>query len=274
MAAARRVSARAAPDERIGCVIDVETVPDQDAAALAPRGAVAGRSRRILHRVVCATLMSFAEGREHGELRCLGMRTVTLERMEEGPLLGAIDGLLPDPDDERSLLVTFAGAMHDIPVLKQRAMRLWMFDMPRVRGWAERRGNHHDMMYAFGARPPHPSLAEVTALIGANLEGARSGDPATRWIERGDWAPIVKRNRNDVCATFLAYAYWSAWRRGCELPVATAWTTLAAHVRSLKDAGHPMQEFSRHHMVDLAARRLETLRSAAACRCGAGRNAA
>lgn len=253
---------------RVGCVIDVETVPDPDAVALAPTGASAGPSRRLLHRVVCATILSFSEDVEHGRLAVLGMRTLSLERLEEGVMLGRIDGLLPDPTDPSSTLVTFNGAASDMMILRQRAMRLWMFDMPRLRGWAERRENHRDMMYAFGTRPPHPSLAEVSALIGTDLKGTRSSDPATRWIERGDWAPIERRNRSDVCATFLAYAYWSAWRRGCELPVATAWTALAGHIGAMGDRGHDLREFHRHHMVGFAARRVAELDAVAACACG------
>lgn len=256
--------------ERLGCVIDLETVPDGDAVALAPRGAVAGRGRRVLHKVVCATVLTFAERPAHGELRCLGMRTLTAERMDEGELIGTIDTLLPDPDADGAVLVTYAGSMHDMVVLRQRAMRLWMFDTPRIRGWAERRENHRDLMYAFASRPPHPSLAEVVALIGADLAGSRPEDPTTRWIERGDWRPIVNRNQNDVCATFLAYAYWSAWRRGCELPVATAWTALASLIRSRGDAGHHMREFAWHHMVGFAQGRLEALAAQEGCRCASG----
>lgn len=247
---------RLAEGEHRGCVIDVETVPDPDVVALAPVGSVTGRSRRLLHRTVCATLLTFAQNETDGALRCLGMRTLTLQRMEEGPLLGEIDALLPDPADGGSMLVTFAGGMHDLVVLKQRAMRLWMFDMPRIRGWCERRDGHQDMMYAYGARPPHPSLAEVSALIGADLAGSRSSDPATRWIDRGDWAPIVRRNRSDVCATFMAYAYWSAWKRGSERPVATAWTDLSRLIVSQGDRGNDLRRFSSHHMVAFAAKRL------------------
>jgi hypothetical protein len=251
MVAAR--SGRLAAGERLGCVIDIETVPDPDVVALAPRGAVAGRTRRLMHRAVCATLLTFAQRQSDGALRCLGMRTLTLQRMEEGPLLGEIDTLLPDPAADGSLLVTFAGGLHDLVVLRQRAMRLWMFDMPRLRGWCERREGHHDVMYAYGTRAPHPSLAEVSALIGADLAGSRSSDPATRWIERGDWAPIVRRNRMDVCATFMAYAYWSAWRRGGELAVATAWTDLSRLIIAQGDRGNDLRRFSSHHLVGFAA---------------------
>ena len=257
-------SRRLAAGERLGCVIDIETVPDPDVVGLAPRGAVVGRARRLTHRAVCATLLSFAERESDGSLRCLGMRTLTLERMAEGPLLGEIDTLLPDPESAGSMLVTYAGGMHDMAVLRQRAMRLWMFDVPRLRGWSERHERHHDMMYAYGPRAPHPSLAEVSALIGADLAGSRSSDPATRWIERGDWAPVVKRNRSDVCATFLAYAYWAAWRRGSELPVATAWTVLSRLIVAQGDRGNDLRRFSSHHLVGFAADWLAARTAAAA----------
>lgn len=246
-------SGRLAAGERLGCVIDIETVPDPDVVALAPVGSVTGRTRRLTHRAVCATLLTFAQREADGSLRCIGMRTLTLQRMDEGPLLGEIDTLLPDPAADGTMLVTFAGGLHDMVVLRQRAMRLWMFDVPRLRGWSERHDGHHDMMYAYGPRSPHPSLAEVSALIGADLAGSRSSDPATRWIERGDWAPIVKRNRSDVCATFMAFAYWSSWRRGSELPVATAWTDLSRLIVAQGDRGNDLRRFSGHHMVAFAA---------------------
>lgn len=254
--------------ERLGCVLDVETVPDADAVALAPSRAVAGPGRRILHRVVCATLLTFAEHTTHGDLRCLNMRTLTLKNLDEGPLIGTIDTLLPDPDAAGSLLLTYGGVMHDMVVLRQRGMALWMFDLPRIRGWTERRSNHNDLMYAFANRPPHPSLAEVCALIGADLGVSRSGETATRWIERGDWLPIVRRNQGDVAATFLAYAYLSAWRRGCERPVATGWTALAGLIRAEGDRFHHLRSFSRNHLVGFAGQRLASLvADQSRCRC-------
>jgi len=248
---------RLLPGERLGCVIDLETVPDPDAVALAPRRAVAGASRRLLHRAVCATMLTFAEEEVGGALRCLGMRTLTLQRMAEGPLLGEIDTLLPDPTDERSVLVTFAGSLHDLPVLRQRALRLCMFDVPHLRGWCRRHEQHHDVMYAFGARP-YPSLTEVSAMIGIDLAGSRSSDPATRWIERGDWAPIVRRNRSDVCATFMAYAYASAWKLGRPEPVTSAWMELSQLIRRQGDRGGDLWRFAHHHMVAFIAERLKT----------------
>ena len=264
---ARPPARRLAEGERLGCVIDLETVPDPGSVALAPVGAVAGRGRRVLHRVACATLLHFAEDALHGDLRCLDMRTITLENREEGVLLGTVDTLLPDPDAGNTLLVSYAGSMHDMVVLRQRAMALWMFDMPRVRGWAERRTSHHDLMYSFSNRPPHPSLAEVCAMIGVDLGVSRSGEAATRWIERGDWLPVVRRNQGDVAATFLAYSYASAWRRGCERPVATAWTGLAEMALAGGDALHHLRGFSRHHMVGFARGRLDAAGAVAGCRC-------
>ncbi|MEG8016051.1 hypothetical protein [Sphingomonas sp. 22R3R2A-7] len=253
---------RVGAHERIGCVIDLETVPDPDVVAISSRCAVAGRSRGMLHRAVCGTLLHFAEDRDSGSLRCLSFRTLTLERAAEGAFLADIEAMLPVPDDDSSILVSFAGTMHDLPVLRRRALSLWMFDMPNIRGWNERRASHHDLMYYFGARSPNPSLAEVSALLGANLAGTRSGDPATLWIEKGDWRPIIKRNRNDVAATFIAYAYTSAWRRGSELPVATAWTSFSSLLRGMGEAMHDLREFSHHHMVGLAAKRLAALSGA------------
>jgi hypothetical protein len=246
------LTASASSGARIGCVLDIETVPDADAVALAPPSSVGGWRRSVLHRIVAASVIAFEEDAVTGEIRRLRLSTWHAGRVPEPDIIGLVDAALPDPRDERSVLITFNGASHDVPILCSRAMALWMFDLPDLHGWQLERTRHCDLIFGYGARSKRPSLSEVCASFGFQVAvGARERNSA-RSIEAGDWQAVTRKCEADVAATFIAYAYRRAWELGDARPVASAWMGLSEGIADHGDRLHHLRHFRHHHLVEVA----------------------
>ena len=116
-----------------GAVIDIETVIDEDAAAWS--GSPKPGERAPLRRIVCASVLRFVQTPDHGEIVELDLRTFNSDRHAEAEIIGFVDRTLPDPANERSLLVSWNGRAHDMRLLRHRACAAWMFATPNLRGW-------------------------------------------------------------------------------------------------------------------------------------------
>lgn len=264
-------SASVSPERRVGCVLDVESVLDPDAFALASNKTNGGYNRNALQRTVCASVLTFAEEEPHGDLEVLGIQTFHLGLLSEVELLAAINTCLPDPAGEGARLVTYNGRAHDLVVLRQRAERLWLFNLDRLRGWDFERDRHVDLIYHFGQHSQRrPSLADVAALLGTSIRTLACSPNIAASARARDWDPVVRRNQVDVAATFLAYGHVRAWQRGCARPAASAWASLADWARALKGRSSHLGDFSYHQLVDHARARLAaSVGGSESCGCGA-----
>lgn len=242
----------------VGCVIDVEAVLDADALALVRDKTRGGFGRRALARSVCVSVLTFAEAEKHGDLEVLGLQTFHLGRLSEVELLAAVDAALPDPNDETARLVTYNGKAHDIVLLRQRAQRLWLFDLPRLRGWDRAGERHVDLIYHFGQYSKRrPSLADVAALLGTSIRTVGCSSNVAASERSRSREGIIRRNQVDVAATFLAYSHVRAWERSCVRPAMSAWVSLADWARALPERSSHLADFSHNQLVALARKRLQ-----------------
>lgn len=253
-------------------VLDVETLVSDDAVRLAPRASARGHGRRPLHRVVCASVLRFVEHGPHGEVAGLSLDTYHAGRCEEHAILGGVDAALPDPGSAAGRLLTWNGRSHDLPLLAGRAQALWMFELPRLRGWsAAPRDRHVDAMLVAagsGRLGDMPSLADVSASLGFPHRPVDANRDVRRMVDEGDWDAVAARNRCDVAATFLVWAHQSSWRRGCQVPVASAWAALADAVPALAGRLRHLDLFATNVLASLGRRRLAEHRvGALACAC-------
>ncbi|HEX8584240.1 MAG TPA: ribonuclease H-like domain-containing protein [Allosphingosinicella sp.] len=263
--------ALASPERNVGCVLDVESVLDPDVFALVSNKTNGGYNRSALQRTVCASVLTFAEDEPHGDLEVLGIQTFHLGLLSEVELLAAIDICLPDPGNKGARLVTYNGRAHDVVVLRQRAERLWLFNLQRLRGWDIERDRHVDLIYHYGQHSQRrPSLADVAALLGTSIRTLACSQNIAASARARDWDPVVRRNQVDVAATFLAYGHARAWQRGCARPAASAWVSLANWARGLKERSSHLGDFSHHQLVDHATVRLSASKDGREpCGCGA-----
>lgn len=261
------------PDRRIEwAVLDVETVVSADAVRLAPRASGRGFGRRPLHRVVCASVLRFVEEEPHGEVSGITLQTFHAGRCEEHAIIGGIEAALPDPTAEDTRLLTWNGRSHDVVLLSGRAQALWMFGLPRLRGWTAAPSSRHvdAMLVAAGSGRlgDMPSLSDVSASLGFPHRPVDANRDVRRMVDDGDWDAVAARNRCDVVATFLVAAHQSSWRRGCQVPVASAWTALTDAVPRLAGRTRHLDPFATNVLASLGRRRLAEHRSGAiACHC-------
>lgn len=235
-------------------VIDIETIIDADAAGRAPSSRRSDGVRSALHRLTCATVLTFEEARGDGEIRDPEIVTFHAGDMDEVAIIGSVDLSLPSPK-EGARLITYNGA-YDLRVLLHRAATHWMFDLPQLVAWGDERFDHYDVMRRGAPTGSAWSLADMMAGIG--LEIRRPAAPGTaRELATGDYDGLARRNRCDVMATMLGYAYQRSLHRRCPVPAATAWLALEKLSKADRFALPHGPALHRHHLVRVARERLQ-----------------
>ena len=141
-------------------------------------------------------------------------RFVTLSRPdhdERGVVAGLFQVLADAP--EGAELVTWAGMMHDLPLLMLAAMRHGL-TLPRGWGWMSFGGNdparHKDFARTttggFKMKPVH--MAEVLASLDIPAKMSVPAFAVARLIYAGQWDAVQEACEGDVISTALLLARW------------------------------------------------------------------
>ena len=237
-------------------VLDIESVPDRDALAQAPRHSNAGHGRPALHRIVCASVLVCEEGQ--AGFGPIDLRTFAHPEMDEGAIIGFVDLLLPDPAEPSSRLVTWNGG-HDLRVMRHRACSSWMFGLRSLAGWClDAAGEHVDVMerVACGGRRANWALADVCAGLGFAIRGGLAGRPVLTLHSRGRHDAVAEHNRLDVVGTFLAYAYQRSFETGDDRHACTAWTQVSDVLASIAAVDQNVPSLATHHLAAMARARI------------------
>lgn len=238
-------------------VLDVESVPDGDALAMAARQSRGGHGRTALHRLVAATVLTavelptgFAE---------VDMRTFAHPAFVEADMIGYVDLLLPAPEDPASILVVYNGA-HDLRLLRHRASARWMFDLPRLSGWCgAAAGAVVDLIVPpFGADVDRWSLSDTCAGLGLPIRRGPLARTVHRLNAEGHHDAVADRNRLDVIGTFIAYAHRRAFETGREALAASAWAALPGICAASAWRDRNVEALECHHLVSMARTRLSS----------------
>lgn len=221
-------------------VIDLETIPDPRAVAIAPRGREIARA--ALHRV---TAYSTLAAHEDGDGRWTGLSLRSASDPDEFELLMGIDASLSELVEAGGTLVSFNGASHDMAVLRRRAAANWMFGLPglgRLDAVA-----HRDLMRSHmrGRRDGMPSLRDACAGYGIPTDH-RLAD------RRGGPDGPVRKSQVDVVATFLLTLYELAIERGDETPLVAGWMALADHLAEPSLRAPHLDQFRWHPLLAAA----------------------
>lgn len=162
----------ALPAERRIAVLDIEPVPCGDALFQAHPKSRGGYGRHAMHRIVYASVLVTKE-HDDGFL-ALDVRTFHDGQLDEAGIIGFVDLMLPDSDEPGARLVTYNGMASDLPILKHRACANWLFAVPALGGWCQRRGDHVDVMDAFGRHDDRWSLSNTCTCLASPSEAACS----------------------------------------------------------------------------------------------------
>lgn len=239
-----------------GVVLDIESAPSLDLVQAVGAGGRHGFERPALHKIVCASALTFHQCVETGEFSGLSLHTFTSEERPEASILVGVDLLLPDAREATSRLITWNGR-HDLRILHARAVALWLAGLGALRGWLDRGSfpRHLDLMRETGSDARGwQRLRDVCAGMGITIQG--SGETVTRAIAAGAWDRVACHNRMDVLGTFLVHAGRETFRRGCPVPYATAWREVSKLTRGRRGAFSQEGYLSTHYLVDVAARQL------------------
>jgi hypothetical protein len=215
-------------------VLDLETLPDPKATAIAPRGRE--MARVALHYVAAYSSLAATEDQE-GRWSGFALRSVS--EADEFDLLMEVDASLSDLIDADGTLVTYNGLSHDLAVLRRRAAAHWMFGLPGL-GRADEIA-HRDLLraHAKDRRTAWPSLRDACAGYGIptdhNLVGRGTVLPAS-----------IRKSQVDCVATFLLTLYELAANRGDEAPLVKGWSALADYLATPPIRGPHLDQFRWH----------------------------
>ena len=235
------------------CVLDIETAPGDEMLAIGDRRGGDLGARVSLHSLVAATVLLFERDAD-GVFGGFRLRSFDASTMDEADLLLRLDVELGSVHASGGGLVTFNGIAHDLPVLRRRAARHWLFEAMRYPGWSGARPTRHlDLMREGVGCPPGPggrwpSLIDACAAFGvdaalpARTPGCRVGE-------------AVRKSEVDVAATFVLHLYTLCADVGTVAPLAAGWPAFAAHFGSPRSRAEHLLPFARHQHV-AAARRL------------------
>lgn len=225
------------------CVLDVETGPGRVGGGATRTVQVGGEASD--HVLVCASVLLV--GGDGTDPAGIDLQSVT--DRDEGALVTMVDALLPAPD-AGGTLVTFNGTMHDLVVLRARALATWAFGVPGLAGWCAGAGEHRDLMLALsdGGRARWPSLAAACGALGIP---AKVLPPRRR---REDVATMLG-NQCDVVATYLLHLHLAAFEASDPSLLAARWVALADALGG-PDAAEHLLPYADHPRLAAARRML------------------
>lgn len=113
------------------CVLDIETAPDALSLAWAGNRGARSETPATLHAIQDASLL-LANETENGIWSDFQLISVTASESGEPELLANVDATLAGVVGSEGTLVSYNGAVHDLPMLRRRAARHLMFERPGI----------------------------------------------------------------------------------------------------------------------------------------------
>lgn len=212
-------------------VLDIETIPDEGAAARAGFQDAEGFPPFPLHELACVSLLIVDQ--EAMAPPSFSIKTFSREQMSERGIIASVERELSNCFE----VITYNGRGFDVPVLMTR-VALTGENAPTIaRLHTQRRytpGIHVDLLdvvTAYGAAPKlrlHQLCSAFSIPSKLDVDG---GDVATL-VASGDWQKVVNYCETDVVATYLALQMWQGAERGGTERAVESWALLAGWIRA------------------------------------------
>lgn len=226
---------------------DLETAPDPYSIDMLA-GCKEGFSRNVaLHRISAAAWLVMIEQPDGkwrvDELDSLGTPT------DEFDILLTLNRVLQIAVDRNGELVTYNGVRHDLPVLRRRATRHWMFELDGI--FPARPINHSDVMRSAGLSiGSWPKLREACAGLGFTCDAEQ--DPL------GSGRTLIPRRRKaevDTVATMILRLHDLAAERRNAATLAQGWFALAEFIKRQGAARPHLVQFTTSPDLEAAVNR-------------------
>ncbi len=217
------------------CSIDVESAVDEGAMPLLPEGDQPTIRRALLQRITAISVLEFRivpEGIDEPTLTSLASPAPEREMLALAEdALGRLGS--------GGTLVTHNGRVHDLPLIRRRAMNAWLFDsIPSIAAWSDgAAGDHFDTIERLG----HGSLVDLCAGLGIPAVVPR----------RSRARPVddrIRKSEIDVTATAIAFLHARAADACSSRWLAAAWRDLARYL---------IGRGARDHLMPLIRRGIE-----------------
>lgn len=234
------------PYERF-VVLDIETRQDPTAFSLAG----GGKGWRLgLERISAFALLTSSPA---GDERVRSLELLSHESEDEHQLLLSLDDALTDCQSSKRAftLVTYNGLGFDLGVIRRRAARHWLFDLPLTGMLAD--ADHLDLMvrHTRSRKDRLPSLRDACAGLGIPADPHLA---SPRSVELG---AAARKAETDVVATYLLFLYEMAIKARAHGVLYEGWLALERMVAERKRRGPEphLEQFLRHaHFRAMKAR--------------------
>lgn len=166
------------------------------------------------HIPVAASFLYASVGYDGAEFQ---LDTIICEAGEEAEFYGAMDALLRPG----LTAISFNGRSFDLNVLRVGAMSAYRMDLPNLARLAQtnRYGRDHaDLLEQFGgygAARGH-SLAQLCQRLAIPVKTSTQGSDVGELWRHGEKETVQRYVEEDVCATYLLWLYWHAFRHSRE----------------------------------------------------------
>ncbi len=212
--------------------LDIETSPEARAARLVGGGRAVDLSAAALHEISAAAWIVMEE-QPAGEWLVKGPVAFG-DPVEEFDILLALDEFLRELREQGGELCTYNGHRHDLPTIRRRAMRSWMFEMDGL--FPAEPVKHRDLMPHSGGKNGSPKLREACAALAVSCDPSPTKESVVS-------ARIIKAEV-DATATMLLRLFDLATERRDPTVLARSWFALSEHIRRTRSNGDHLWQFT------------------------------
>lgn len=212
-------------------VIDIETVPDADAAAQADIDLGDSFPAWPLHQIACVSILTVQ--RDINWKLQFGIGTLSRATMSEGAIIADLERYLENARE----VVTFNGRSFDVPVLMARAAvaRQACPNIAHLMAQPRRVAAKHvdvlEEITGHGAAS-RVKLAEFCAAFAIPAKVDTHGSDVSSLVAENRWDEVTRYCETDVTATWLALQFWRAAERNDPCSADEAWAQLADWIQS------------------------------------------
>lgn len=211
-------------------VLDIETIPDAEAAARAGFEEADGFPPFPLHALACVSLLIVEQ--DGMAPPTFSIQSFSREQRSERGIIASVERVLSDSFE----VITYNGRGFDVPVLMTRVALTGEYAPMISRLHTQRRytaGIHVDLLDVVTAHGAAPKLRlhQLCSAFSIPSKLDVDGGDVAALVAAGDWRKVVNYCETDVVATYLATQMWQGAERGDAERAVENWALLARWIK-------------------------------------------
>lgn len=212
-------------------VLDIETIPDVEAAARAGFEDADGFPPFPLHALACVSLLIIEQ--DTMGIPTFSIQSFSRKQMSERAIVASVERVLSDSFE----VITYNGRGFDIPVLMTRVALTGEYAPTIARLHTQRRyaaGIHVDLLDVVTAHGAAPKLRlhQLCSAFSIPSKLDVDGGDVAALVAAGSWQKVVNYCETDVVATYLATQMWQGAERGSAELAMENWAGLSHWIKA------------------------------------------